>query len=289
MKTVQEFEALIEFYAANDLDYALDENPHNRFEEVRQKRAVRLQQQTSLPAAQQILTPPTNTSGALQRSPSSKAAPLIAPTSPPQVLPDAATMQDARKLAESAKNLEELKELLSHFEGCNLKRTAKNLVFGDGSPNAKIMFIGEAPGRDEDINGLPFVGRSGLLLDKMLAAIGLLRARDVYIANSVPWRPPGNRTPTPLESELCRPFIERQITLVKPKILVPLGAPATRQLLKTKEGIMKMRGKIINYQLGDVKIKAIATLHPAYLLRQPAQKRLVWQDLLKIKNLLKDI
>ena len=185
---------------------------------------------------------------------------------------------DRARFAAAAQNLDDLREKLSRFEGCGLKATATRLVFGDGNPGAEIMFVGEAPGADEDREGVPFVGRAGQLLDKMLASIGLDRSK-VYIANVVPWRPPGNRTPTPLETAACLPFTRRQIELVDPKILVCLGAAAAQTLLGAKEGIMRMRGRWFAYTAGEKEIRAIAMLHPAYLLRQPAQKKLAWQDL----------
>lgn len=198
--------------------------------------------------------------------------------------PDAAAMA-AREAARSAKTLDELRALLDKFEGCALKGTAKQLVFADGNPVAKVMFVGEAPGRDEDIEGLPFVGRSGKLLDRMMAAVGLDR-KTAYIANIIPWRPPGNRTPTPQESQICLPFIQRQIELANPDILVCLGGPSAQTLLGIKEGILKSRGRWFPYQTGTREIRAIATLHPAYLLRQPLQKRLAWRDFLAIKKAL---
>jgi len=286
MKNPREIETLLEFYAANGVDCALDEHPHDRFNETAAIGATAI----ALPIASE----PEYTSAlpALAEKIHSFQAPAAPRTNfapaQRQTVPDADALEDARAAAGRASSLDELREVLAAFEGCNLKRTAKNLVFGDGNPNARVMFVGEAPGRDEDISGIPFVGRSGELLNKMLAAISLNREEDVYIANIVPWRPPGNRTPTAQESELCRPFIERQIELVNPDILVPLGAPAARQLLDTPDGIMKLRGKIRPYALKAREIEAIATLHPAYLLRQPGQKRLAWQDLLKIKKRLQD-
>ena len=140
--------------------------------------------------------------------------------------------------AERAATLDELRQSMARFDGCNLKFTAKNLVFADGNPEAALMLVGEAPGRDEDIEGLPFVGRSGQLLDRILAAIGLDRS-SAYIANVIPWRPPGNRTPTPQETEICRPFIERQIELANPKVLVTLGGPSAKVLLNTTEGVLQ--------------------------------------------------
>ena len=149
------------------------------------------------------------------------------------------------------------------------------------------MFVGEAPGRDEDIEGLPFVGRSGKLLDRMIAAIGLDRSK-VYIANVIPWRPPGNRTPTPQETQICLPFIQRQIELANPDVLVTLGNPSTQALLQTREGIMRTRGKWMDYDTGTRTIRAIATFHPAYLLRSPAYKRMSWQDLRAIAKALQE-
>ncbi len=200
---------------------------------------------------------------------------------PEPAAPDAAVMA-AREAARRAASLEELAEILARFEGCALKATASQLVFADGNPAAPVMFVGEAPGAEEDREGLPFVGRSGRLLDRMMAAIGLSR-QSAYVANIIPWRPPGNRTPTPLESQICLPFILRQIELANPEILVCLGAPATQALLGVKEGIMRTRGRWFTYATGTRDIRAIATLHPAYLLRQPLAKRLAWRDFLAIR------
>ncbi len=196
-------------------------------------------------------------------------------------------VDDARRLAKEATTLEQLREAVSAFTGCNLKTTAKNTVFADGDGQARVMFVGEAPGRDEDIQGVPFVGRSGQLLNKMLAAIQVAR-EDTYITNVLPWRPPGNRTPTPAETEICRPFIERQIALVDPDILVLLGGAAAKQLLATTTGIMKLRGRWRNYETPRRTIRAMATFHPAYLLRTPGQKRLAWRDFRAIKTALED-
>jgi DNA polymerase len=188
----------------------------------------------------------------------------------------------ARAAAREAASLEELGARLAAFEGCSLKATAKNLCFYRGRPQARLMLIGEAPGRDEDLEGQPFVGPAGLLLDKMLAAIGLSE-RDVHIANIVYWRPPGNRTPTPQEAQACRPFLERQIELVAPAFIVLLGGAAAKHLLGVADGIMRMRGKWRELEIGSVKARTVATLHPAYLLRTPAAKRLAWRDLLLVK------
>jgi DNA polymerase len=195
--------------------------------------------------------------------------------------PDEAVLA-ARAAASQAKTLDELEALLAGFDGCGLKATAKSLCFYRGAPGARLMLIGEAPGRDEDIQGKPFVGRAGQLLDKMLAAIGLSEA-DVHITNVVYWRPPGNRTPTPQEAQACRPFLERQVELVAPDLVLLLGGAAAKEVLGVTDGIMRVRGKWRELTLGGRKVRALATLHPAYLLRTPSAKRLAWRDLLAVK------
>lgn len=189
---------------------------------------------------------------------------------------------EARRIARAAPTLDALEAALRAFDGCSLKATAKNLCFYRGSPSARIAIVGEAPGRDEDLAGKPFVGRAGQLLDKMLAAIGLTEA-DVHITNIVYWRPPGNRTPTPQESLACRPFLERQLELVNPDMIVALGGAAAKELFGVSEGIMRLRGKWRTFTIADRTVDAIATLHPAYLLRTPAAKQLAWHDFLQIK------
>jgi uracil-DNA glycosylase family 4 len=251
---------LLRWYAEMGVDIAVDDAPHDRFAESRASVRLRAEMR-SLPAA------PSETIEASHRVMRVPATAL-----PPEAI------EAARDQAAAAQNLADLRERLSRFEGCGLRATATRLVFGDGNPNAVIMFSGEAPGADEDREGVPFVGRAGQLLDKMLAAIGLDRGK-VYIANVVPWRPPGNRTPTPLETAACLPFTRRQIELVNPKILVCLGAASAQTLLGGKEGIMRMRGRWLAYSAGDTEIRALAMLHPAFLLRQPAHKKLAWQDL----------
>jgi uracil-DNA glycosylase family 4 len=200
--------------------------------------------------------------------------------------PDVAVMA-AREAARGAASLDELRAILTAFEGCALRATAKQLVFADGNPQARVMFVGEAPGREEDIEGLPFVGRSGKLLDLMMAAINLNRT-TAYIANIIPWRPPGNRTPTPQESQICLPFTLRQIELANPDILVCLGGPSAQTLLNVKDGIKRTRGKWFTFHTGTREIRAIATFHPAYLLRSPIEKRFAWRDFLAVKKALSE-
>jgi uracil-DNA glycosylase len=200
------------------------------------------------------------------------------------VSPDAAIMA-AREAAKTAASLDDLRKLLEDFQGCALRNTATQLVFADGNPQGRLMFVGEAPGHEEDVTGRPFVGRSGKLLDRMIEAIGLDRTK-VYIANVVPWRPPGNRTPTPQETAICLPFIRRQIELADPDILVCLGGPSMQTLLGTKDGITRTRGRWFKYDTGTREIRAMASFHPAFLLRSPLQKRLSWRDFLAIKKAL---
>jgi uracil-DNA glycosylase family 4 len=255
---------LLRWYADMGVDIALDATPHDRTREpvAAPPKAIR---ENAEPAKDEVPRP--------------RAAPLpSAPGALAALAPAEASQQDAREAAASARTLAELRNNLLAFEGCGLKATATQLVFGSGEAGAEVMFVGEAPGADEDRQGVPFVGPAGQLLDKMLASIGLDRSK-VYIANVVPWRPPGNRTPTPLETAACLPFTRRQIELVVPKILVCLGAPSAQTLLNSKEAITRLRGRWFDYAAGDVAIKAIAMLHPAYLLRRPADKRLAWRDM----------
>ena len=186
---------------------------------------------------------------------------------------------DAMAAATSATSLAELKAAMEAFEGSALKRAATSTVFADGTPEGRVLFIGEAPGRDEDRIGKPFVGRAGQLLDKMLASIGLNRATNCYITNVLNWRPPENRDPSPEEAAICLPFLRRHIELANPGLIVLLGAVAGRHVMGITEGIMKTRGRWLEYRVGSAMVPVMPTLHPAYLLRQPAHKKLAWRDL----------
>ncbi|MES2906622.1 MAG: uracil-DNA glycosylase [Pseudomonadota bacterium] len=190
---------------------------------------------------------------------------------------------ESRGLAQNAATLEDLRAILQDFD-MPLKKTATQMVFSDGVVGSKVMLIGEAPGRDEDIQGKPFVGRSGQLLDKMLNAVGLDRKKNVYISNIVLWRPPGNRTPTPQEIAMMLPFVQRHIELAKPELLVFLGGVAAQALTGSKDGIMKLRGRWLTYADSGMEIPALPVFHPAYLLRNPLAKRQAWADFLEIKN-----
>jgi DNA polymerase len=259
---------LLAFYLEAGVDCALADEPVNRLSDPELAPAAAPAQPASL--AKAAITKPA----------------IAAPRGEPAPAPDAA-IASARQAARTAPTLDALRALLETFDGCALKNTATQLVFADGNPQSRIMFVGEAPGRDEDIEGLPFVGRSGKLLDRMIGAIGLDRSK-AYIANVIPWRPPGNRTPTPQETQICLPFIQRQIELVDPDVLVTLGNPSTQTLLATHEGIMRTRGKWFAYNTGTRTIRALATFHPAYLLRSPSYKRMAWQDLRSIAKALQD-
>jgi uracil-DNA glycosylase len=265
-------QALLDFHVEAGVDLALDETPHNRFAEPK--------------------AAPAKPAGSEQPRPEPTRAASPSPAAPSRTLPKVAASAPeevaalAREQARHAQSLEELEALLAAFEGCTLKFSAKNLAFADGNPEGRVMLVGEAPGADEDRIGKPFMGRSGQLLDRMLATIGLDRSQ-VYVANIVPWRPPGNRTPTPQEIAICKPFIARQIELAAPEFLLCLGGPATQNLLGVKEGILRTRGRWFPYRTEDGReVRALPTLHPAYLLRQPLQKRLGWRDFQALRRAL---
>jgi DNA polymerase len=265
--------ALLRWYNDVGVDLALDEEPHDRFVELEVK---------SVPAPRVAFEP------APARTAPAYAAPRTAPAIPPasiSALSSEAVVLSAREAAERAQNLDELCRALDSFEGCALRKTATQLVFADGNPEARVMLVGEAPGAEEDRAGKPFVGRSGQLLDRMLAAIGLDRT-SAYITNVVPWRPPGNRTPTPLETAACLPFTRRHIELSACEILVCLGNPSTQILLGARDGIMRTRGRWLEYNAGSRSLRAMPMLHPAFLLRQPGHKRLAWRDMRELARAL---
>ncbi|GJE49500.1 hypothetical protein GOFOIKOB_2537 [Methylobacterium tardum] len=276
--------AYLDFHVEAGADAALDEQPHDRFGEADTPApTLRAPRRTAPRAAEPPAGAVANTLVPPPGSPPPAAAPRTFGRAA-SAQPDEAA-SDARARARQARTLDELERILADFDACPLRFTAKNLVFADGNPEARVMFLGEAPGADEDRIGKPFMGRSGQLLDKMMKAIGLDRS-SAYIGNIVPWRPPGNRNPTPQEVAVCRPFVERQIELVDPDIIVCLGAPATQTLTGTKDGILRTRGRLFPYKLPSREAKVLATLHPAFLLRQPVQKRLAWRDFRALRALL---
>lgn len=283
-----ELAALLHFYAESGVAELCEEAAIDRYQqsaEILQARARPQPQSEAAGAKPTNAGPASNQSSAaasLNRKPA--AQPIApAPQASQLTIPSAAAFEDARGLAANASSIAELRAALEAYTGCNLRHSAKTLVFADGNPEADVMFIGEAPGREEDLQGTPFVGRAGQLLDRMLAAIGLSR-ETAYITNIIPWRPPGNRTPAAHELELCKPFVERHIALASPKIVVMLGNIASKSLLDTDKGILSLRGTWMECKVGDAATPAMPTLHPAYLLRNPAQKRLAWADFLALRD-----
>lgn len=290
----QKLAAALDWYRLAGVDCAVLPAARNRYAEEETRR------KTAAPASRTAA--PSGLKGDQdQGATTAGAPPRLAPEGPRPPLPrqhrpaaqdltlksNESALADARHLAAAAKNVGALKQALEEFEGCALKKTALNLVFADGNPEAKVMFIGEGPGAEEDRRGLPFVGVSGQLLDRMLATIGLDR-QSAYISNILFWRPPGNRTPTMSEIAVCLPFVERHIELVDPEILVFIGGISAKTLLGRSEGILRLRGNWRHYQHPGMArpVPALSTLHPAYLLRQPAQKRLAWRDLLSLRAVL---
>ncbi len=239
----------------------------------------------SKPAETAAATSPTVSAAgppeAVQASPRQASGPTLAP---------AEGARDAIEVAAGAQSVEDLRSRLEGFEGCALKFTATNTVFADGQPDADLMFVGEAPGVDEDRQGLPFVGASGQLLNRMLAALGRERS-SIYITNILFWRPPGNRSPTAAETAACLPFVRRHVELARPKVLVFLGGSAAKTMLDRSEGIMRLRGKWFDYMSYglDAPIPAMPTFHPAFLLRQSAQKREAWRDFLAVQEKLEEL
>ena len=257
----EEAAALIEWLVEMGADEIVADQPMDRFQPV----------------------PPTT---AIRSPPGEPAASF-----PPVVSATGNAVDDAKAIAAACRTLEEIIAALEDFDACPLKRTATKLALCDGNPDAQVMCIGEAPGREEDLQGKPFVGRSGQLLDRMLAAIGLSRhaeepSQAVFITNVIFWRPPGNRTPTEQETLMCLPFLRRTIEILKPRAIVCVGATPTQRLTGRTDGILKLRGKWFDVAMGESAIPMLATLHPAYLLRNPAHKRLAWRDLLSLRKAL---
>lgn len=266
---------LLEFYVDHGADEAITDKTTDR---------TAVTERVILP-----MTSAAGTSGAVSNAPAvpQTAAPPggVSSAAPPAVGTFEA-MEDARSLAAAANTLEELRAAIDKFQGLSIKRTATQMVFSDGNPKAKIMIVGEAPGGDEDRIGRPFVGVSGQLLDKMLAAIGLNRDENVYITNIINWRPPGNRAPSDAEIALSLPFIQRHIEIMNPSVIVLAGGVAAKALLETSQGITRLRGRWLDYTLPKLTqpVPLMPMFHPAYLLRSPQQKGLAWADLLKIKK-----
>ncbi|MGH6767637.1 MAG: uracil-DNA glycosylase [Xanthobacteraceae bacterium] len=274
MNSVREKAAreLLAFYQEAGVDTPIGETPIDRFAGPAPVAPA------NAPPAMHREAPATAQASLLPADRAVPKAGVVAPS------PEAAVMA-AREAATHAASLDDLRAILEGFEGCGLRKTASRLCFARGNPQARVMFVGEAPGYEEDKAGLPFVGKSGRLLDLMMGAIGLDEG-SVYIANIVPWRPPGNRTPTPQESAICLPFLRRQIELANPDLLICLGNPSAQAVLGTREGITRIRGRWMKFDTGTREINAMPTYHPAFLLRSPLQKRFSWRDFLAIKKAL---
>ncbi len=276
--TRPELEALLRWYVAMGVDMAVQEAPHDRFADfataMAARRAASAQPQPA-PAAASL---PSGKAALPGRSAPAPMRPVAIAASAEEAI------QEARARAHAALTLDELRANMEGFDGCALKRTASQLVFADGNPKARIMLLGDAPSGDDDREGRPFVGAPGRLLDRMLGSIGLDR-EQVYLANIVPWRPPGNRKPTEQEIAICLPFARRQIELVDPDILVCLGDWCSQALLGVKEGIMRARGKAYEYPVSEGRnIRAFVMLNPGFLMKQPRHKKPAWLDLRSLRK-----
>ncbi len=253
----------LKWYGAMGIDETIDDMPINRYEAV--KKAPIVQEAAVIEPVRAVAS----------------ATRMTSPT---------AAAQNTKEIASKCKTREELEAVVRGFKDLSICKTATNTVFCDGNPQSEIMFIGEAPGAEEDVQGIPFCGASGKMLDQMLHYIGLHRADNFYITNTLFWRPPGNRRPTPEELAICRPFVEKHIALVKPKLIVLVGGTAITSVLQSKDGITKLRGKFFDYsnEFMDAPTKVTAIFHPSYLLRSPGQKAVAWKDALMIKHYIKD-
>ena len=270
----EDLESLLKWYVDQGIDETIGEDAIDRF-------AAPAPQAAPQPLQQQAPAAPT---------PIRPAPAAPAPLRGPVPIESPQLVEDARALAQSCNSVEELEAAVRAFEGCALKRTAKNTVFADGVVGSPVMVVGEAPGADEDRLGKPFVGVSGQLMDRMFEAIGMSRDRDLYITNILFWRPPGNRTPTLAEQAICMAFTRRHIELARPKVLVLAGGTAAKSVLDTTEGIMRLRGKWTSLRLDDGSaVPTLPTFHPAYLLRTPASKRQSWSDLLSLDKKLREL
>ena len=265
----QQLAALLDWYVAMGIDEAIGETSRDSFAPSAPR---------PISAAAPSLTP--------RPTPAITLPSFGAPANARPIVPASNEIAGARQRAEAATTLAELEAAVSSFEGCALRKTATHTVFADGMPHAPVMVIGEAPGADEDRQGKPFVGRSGQLLDRMLAAIGLERQRNVYITNILFWRPPGNRKPTEAEMALCLPFVWRHIALGKPRIVLLSGGTATSAILGRAEGITKLRGRWFDLTVPglDSPVPALTTYHPSFLLRTPARKNETWHDFLELQS-----
>jgi DNA polymerase len=281
-----ELAALLHFHAEAGVEWLLEEEAVDRFAEFETMKAAR---RSAAPAAQPVQERQAPARASRPAPQQRAAAPAERASSRPQpAIPDGEAVQQARFAAESARSLAELKTALEAFNGCNLKHSARSTIFASGDPASGIMVIGPAPGADDEREGMAFAGRQGQLLDRMLAAIGLDRSA-ILLTQIIPWRPPGSRTASPAETEICRPFIERQIALAEPKAILLLGNFAARFFFGENDMIHGLRGRWHEIAVGGSAIPAMASLHPQDLLTAPVNKRLAWSDLLAFQARLKEL
>jgi DNA polymerase len=285
---------LLEICAESGIDEVILEKPQNRFLEVA------LQNSDPLPtkqkkASQDFVKPIFSTSQALstlaKKNQKTNEENAFSLNREEKFLSLNEIVEQARSAAKASKSLAELRKAVENFDGCNLKKMATNTVFCDGSSNSKVMVLGEAPGNHEDLQGIPFCGDSGLMLDEMLRAINLTRVKNFYISNVIFWRPPGNRRPTEEELAICRPFVERHIQLLNPEVLLLVGATAMSAVLGVNDPITKIRGQLLDFspEFLPRTIKTFTIFHPSYLMRQPSKKKVAWQDMLTLESFLKDL
>ena len=282
----------LQFYSDNGLDEIITENSQNHF---LQKDLVKKFEEKKPTIVKNFVKHVFSTSEALSNL-SKKAQQNISdiPANSNQeqkFLPLNDIIASAKKAASAAKNLEELRKAIENFDGCNLKKMATNTVFSDGNSNSKVMVIGEAPGNHEDLQGIPFCGDSGKVLDGMFRAINMTRQENFYITNVIFWRPPGNRRPTNEELAICRPFVERHIQLINPAVLVLVGATSMEAMLGAGDPISKLRGQFVDFSPKFLlkTIKTFTVFHPSYLMRQPSKKKVAWQDMLALEKFLNQI
>lgn len=273
----------LQFYIDNDLNEVISEKSQNYFQHFQQKTAVKkVAEEKKLPIVNSFIKPQFSTDQAL-----SILAKKFVTSEKFQSLNE--IVAKAKSLAQAAQTIDALRKAVENFDGCNLKKMATNTVFADGNQNSKVMVIGEAPGNHEDLQGIPFCGDSGQMLNDMLGAINLTRQESFYVTNVIFWRPPGNRRPTDEELAICRPFVERHIQLINPEVLLLVGATSMSAVLGVNDPIGKVRGQFIDFSPKFLSrtIKTFTIFHPSYLMRQPSKKRVAWQDMLALEKFLK--
>jgi len=281
--------ALLEWYADAGVDEAIDDKPTDHFNSSPQRgeagRGALVGDSIRTQSPPPNLPPP---GGGINRSANPKVEIPVLRTQAAAPAAASVVQATARVLADQCNTLGELREAVMNFDGCPLKKAASKTVFSDGNPKATVMLVGEAPGAQEDIQGIPFCGPSGQLLDKILASIKITRAENLYISNTIFWRPPGNRTPSPEETAMCLPFVEKHIAIIAPKLLLLCGGVATTTLLQKDMSVSRLRGKFYEYSNVYLNnpLPSLVIYHPSYLMRQPSQKKQAWQDMLLIKGFL---